>query len=181
MSFDDEDEFDSRPPTPEESAQTVTVSMELSKEELLSAVAEKLAARAWSAQEYGRSDSLQTRATNMATKAIAKRVEQLAESLIVEQVTAALDDVLTNGFPVTDGYGNEKSRRTIKQFALSYLENKDGYARSSKLEEITKGFVDKALTELKPEVDALKAKVRAAYNASADVRIKKAIEEAIGV
>ena len=117
----------------------------------------------------------------MATAAIARRVQELAGDLISSQVEKTLEDILANGFPVTDNYGNEKSRKTIKQFALEYLDRKEGYDRNTKLEQLTKAFVDNALADLEPEVKALKAKVKAAYGASADARIKKAIEEAIGL
>lgn len=120
------------------------------------------------------------------------KIEGLAQTLVREKfdqviqdrIAAAVDAVLKEGWVKTDEYGSARGpAMDLKGRISEYLNHHDRYSSGGKrIEGIVKEHVEKTLSgELRKEVDAAVASLRAQLNAAVSNKFVEAIKAAMGV
>ncbi len=172
---------------------SVKVGFEIGREELVRQMAE-LALNQMFTKRYPGSfeegpgydyvdiSKLQEKVESVVLETVQERVQALVEEVTIERVRAEMEKIFVEGWSKTDTYGNQIGKVTLRDFALGMLTKVDSYNRKSIMEVQADKLVDEALTKaLKPEIDALKAKAKAALNSGFEKAIREALAKGVGL
>lgn len=183
--YDEEPEHDDgpsiAPEPPPDSTPAGTFTATVAREEIVALVAERFFAQM--SGYYGHGDKgMREAVKDELTKLVREAAEEHIEEITRDAVSAALHDMLQNGWPKTDHHGREAGRLTVRDMALEQLTKVDGYNRESHATKLAEEiFKETFKKELQPLVDEAKQRVRNALNKNVDEAIRTALLEGAGL
>jgi hypothetical protein len=123
-------------------------------------------------------DKLNALADKVLATAIDAAVERVVDAKILEQAEV----ILREGWTATDDYGHAKKKVTFAERVHGLLTRVDSFHGKSKLDDLVEALVADALNkQLKPEVDAAKAKVQELLNGTLSAKLLQAMKEGVGL
>lgn len=117
-------------------------------------------------------------------QAVTTAVEPLVAKVGLQKISKAVDEVLEEGWQITDEYGQPRTGKvSLKDRVSKILSEKNSYSGSrSWLDELIKKRVDEVVNkDLKADIDAARAKFKAEVDSVLTGVIKKAVAEHFGV
>lgn len=121
------------------------------------------------------------RITEAIEKEILDFMNSKLEAMITDKITAEVEKVLTEGWPLTDSYGRETGRHTLGSVVLDKLKSRSGYSQSS-IERITHEVAGKiAAQELKQEIEEARKAFRKKVDGMLNAKTQEALRSAFGL
>lgn len=174
-----EPEVDAKPGEGETIAGTVSV--DVSRDEIVKIIAERFYANL--ADNYGRGEGIR----DVVKKTLARMVRDRAEAVINEitdkAVMDAVGSMIAEGWPVTDSYGSERGRMTIKQYVIEKLtKQRDSYQRETPIDKAVDALLNEGLRkELNPLLEQAKERMSKLLDNTVATALKKALLEGAGL
>lgn len=184
--YDEEDEPDYSLPEVEPKpadgeAIAGTVAVQVSRDEIVRLVSERFYANL--TDNYGRGEGIR----DAVQKTLARMVRDHAEATVKEITDAAIRDavasMLSEGWPVTDSYGSEKGRLTIRQYVIDKLtKGRDSYRNEIHLDKVTDELLQEGIKkELQPLLEQAKKRLSSLLDNTVATALKKALLEGAGL
>jgi len=174
-----EPEVDAKPAEGETIAGTVSV--QVSRDEIVKLVAERFYANL--ADNYGRGDGIR----DVVKKTLARMVRDRAEAAISEitdkAVMDAVGSMISDGWGVTDSYGREQGRMTIKQYVIDKLtQSSSSYRNETPIDKAIETLLNAGIQqELKPLLEQAKERMSKLLDNTVATALKKALLEGAGL
>jgi hypothetical protein len=158
-----------------------TVSVQVSRDEIVRLVSERFYANL--TDTYGRGEGIR----DAVKKTLARMVRDRADEAITKITDAAIHDavasMLSDGWSVTDSYGREQGRMTIKQFVIDKLTKRvSSYRDEIQLDKVTDSLLQDGIAkELQPLLNQAKERMSKVLDNTVATALKKALLEGAGL
>lgn len=175
----------------------ITVPVEISREELIDAVAARImqgygSSRGWTGDDYddpsppNQAVSLEGAVARLVDKRVRETMNEEIAALIRTRLEPAIETVLAEGFPQRNHYGEvsgppQPFDATVRSMVQDELKGRNGACRGWARELFEKVWREQIEAALKGEIETIRAKVRAYVDEQLGGAVVKAMREAVGL
>lgn len=176
---DDETEYQGPAPPPQTETTAGTITATVSREEIVALVA----ARFFS-QMVQRDDGLNQSVRDQLSALVAEKAETAIDKVTEEKVRHVVMLMLADGWPVTDSYGRESKRETVRDRVLAILTQNDRYSgrgENQMMVWVKELFTEAVKKELAPMLEEAKAQLRKLMDQEFAGALRKALMSGAGL
>lgn len=156
----------------------VMVEVEFTREELVEGVARQMYT-----QLSRNGDAIELQIRNGIRALVVSKAKSVIDEMTEAAIRYEVGKLLAEGWAVTDQWGGNEKKKTVKDMVLEHLTSKkDPYKSDTLLDTIAKDMISECLeTELRAEIDALRARIKKALVDQVDGGIRRAFLDALGL